>query len=129
MIEAVLELSAMRVAGESHRGRRGGEIIWHGRQLGQVHLERTRYVPPPLRSVHGHIFDPFHECADTFTPRRGRAPCFTHLKSDDVASDKPLVLAAILAGAINLGLTKMAESSPGTTYAKLSWLQARHNPR
>jgi hypothetical protein len=31
-IEAVLELSAMRVAGEPHRGRRGGEIIWHGRQ-------------------------------------------------------------------------------------------------
>ncbi len=29
------------------------------------------------------------------------------------------------ADAINLGLTKMAESCPGTTYAKLSWLQAR----
>ncbi len=28
--------------------------------------------------------------------------------------------------AINLGLTKMAESSPGLTYAKLSWLQAWH---
>ncbi|NMS31688.1 Tn3 family transposase, partial [Vibrio parahaemolyticus] len=28
--------------------------------------------------------------------------------------------------AINLGLTKMAESCPGTTYAKLSWLQAWH---
>ncbi|WP_407244511.1 Tn3 family transposase [Klebsiella pneumoniae] len=26
----------------------------------------------------------------------------------------------------NLGLTKMAESSPGLTYAKLSWLQAWH---
>ncbi len=30
------------------------------------------------------------------------------------------------ADAINLGLTKMAESCPGTTYAKLAWLQARH---
>ncbi|WP_341824578.1 Tn3 family transposase, partial [Escherichia coli] len=28
--------------------------------------------------------------------------------------------------AINLGLTKMAESCPGTTYAKLAWLQAWH---
>ncbi|MFO6485616.1 Tn3 family transposase [Escherichia coli] len=27
---------------------------------------------------------------------------------------------------LNLGLTKMAESSPGLTYAKLSWLQAWH---
>ncbi|HAY2774751.1 TPA: transposase, partial [Escherichia coli] len=32
----------------------------------------------------------------------------------------------ILGDAINLGLTKMAESSPGLTYAKLSWLQAWH---
>ncbi len=35
-------------------------------------------------------------------------------------------LSAILGDAINLGLTKMAESSPGLTYAKLSWLQAWH---
>src|SRR6266436_10142677 len=49
---------------------------------------------------------------------------FTHIKSGDVATDKTLLLAAILADAINLGLTKMAESCPGTTYAKLSWLQA-----
>ena len=47
-------------------------------------------------------------------------------KSGDVASDQTLLLTAILADAINLGLTKMAESCPGTTYAKLSWLQAWH---
>ncbi len=51
---------------------------------------------------------------------------FTHIKSGKTASDKTLVLATILADAINLGLTKMAESCPGTTYAKLSWLQAWH---
>jgi TnpA family transposase len=51
---------------------------------------------------------------------------FTHLKSDEVAKDKTLLLTTILADAINLGLTKMAESCPGTTYAKLSWLQAWH---
>ncbi len=37
-----------------------------------------------------------------------------------------MLLSAILGDAINLGLTKMAESSPGLTYAKLSWLQAWH---
>ena len=37
-----------------------------------------------------------------------------------------VLLSAILGDAINLGLTKMAESSPGLTYAKLSWLQAWH---
>ena len=51
---------------------------------------------------------------------------FTHIKSGEAAGDKTLLLTAILADAINLGLTKMAESCPGTTYAKLSWLQAWH---
>ena len=53
---------------------------------------------------------------------------FTHLKSGDLAKDKNLLLTTILADAINLGLTKMAESCPGTTYAKLAWLQAWHIP-
>ena len=30
------------------------------------------------------------------------------------------------ADAINLGLSKMADSCPGATYAKLTWLQAWH---
>lgn len=51
---------------------------------------------------------------------------FTHLKSGETAKDKTLLLSAILADGINLGLTKMAESCPGATYARLSWLQAWH---
>ncbi len=51
---------------------------------------------------------------------------FTHLKDGAQAKDRTLLLTAILGDAINLGLTKMAESSPGMTYAKLSWLQAWH---
>ncbi len=51
---------------------------------------------------------------------------FTHLKSGEIAKNKSLLLTAILADAINLGLSKMAESCPGTTYARLSWLQAWH---
>ena len=51
---------------------------------------------------------------------------FTHLKSGAPSDDQHLLLTAILADAINLGLSKMAESCPGTTYAKLSWLQAWH---
>ncbi|GHK58144.1 hypothetical protein KPZU09_78800 [Klebsiella pneumoniae] len=50
---------------------------------------------------------------------------FAHLKSGDPAKDKNLLLTTILADAISTGLTKMAESCPGTTYAKLAWLQAR----
>jgi hypothetical protein len=37
---------------------------------------------------------------------------------------RQLLLTTILADAINLGLTKMAEASPDATYAKLAWLQA-----
>ena len=51
---------------------------------------------------------------------------FVHLKSGATVQDKTLLLSAILADAINLGLTKMAESSPGASYSKLSWLQAWH---
>lgn len=51
---------------------------------------------------------------------------FTHLKTGGVAKDKTFLLTTILADGINLGLAKMAESCPGTTYAKLAWLQAWH---
>jgi TnpA family transposase len=51
---------------------------------------------------------------------------FSHLKNGEQAKDQTLLLTAILADAINLGLTKMAQSCPNVTYAKLSWLQAWH---
>jgi hypothetical protein len=51
---------------------------------------------------------------------------FKHLKSGASAEDQHLLLTTILADAINLGLSKMAESCPGVTYAKLTWLQAWH---
>lgn len=51
---------------------------------------------------------------------------FTHLKTGDLAKDKILLMTAVLADGINLGLSKMAESCPGTTYTKLAWLQAWH---
>ena len=51
---------------------------------------------------------------------------FTHLKSGDTAKDRTLLMTTLLADGINLSLTKMAESCPGTTYAKLFWLQAWH---
>ena len=51
---------------------------------------------------------------------------FTHLKTDDTVKDKHLLFTVVLSDGINLGLKKMAESCPGTTYSKLSWLQAWH---
>lgn len=51
---------------------------------------------------------------------------FTHLKNDRPPENKSLLLTAILADAINLGLTNMAEACPGTSYFKLASMQAWH---
>jgi TnpA family transposase len=51
---------------------------------------------------------------------------FLHLKSGETAKNKTLLLTAILADGINLGLNKMANSCPEATYDKLAWLQAWH---
>jgi TnpA family transposase len=51
---------------------------------------------------------------------------FTNLKTGEPPSDPALLLTAVLADGINLGLSKMAEACPAMTYTKLSWLAAWH---
>ncbi|WP_113717962.1 Tn3 family transposase [Arthrobacter dokdonensis] len=51
---------------------------------------------------------------------------FTNLKSGQPSKDKQLLLTAILADGINLGLTKMSESCTGVTYAQLDRHQAAY---
>ena len=51
---------------------------------------------------------------------------FTHLRNDTLAKDRSALLTVILADAINLGLTKMAEACPGSTFNKLDTLRAWH---
>lgn len=51
---------------------------------------------------------------------------FAHLKNGEPPRDSSILLAAVLGDAINLGLGKMAEVSPGMTAAKLAWLVAWH---
>ena len=51
---------------------------------------------------------------------------FTSLKTGQPSKDKPLLLTAILADGINLGLTKMAESCTGVSYARLDRHQASY---
>jgi len=50
-IEAVLLLSGRALAGEKQRGRKGGEVQWHGSQTGQVTLSdrKLRVKRPRLR--------------------------------------------------------------------------------
>jgi hypothetical protein len=51
---------------------------------------------------------------------------FTHLRSGDSVRERSMLLTVILADAINLGLAKMAEACPGTTFYKLDSLRAWH---
>ena len=51
---------------------------------------------------------------------------FTHLKSDRPAADPSLLLAAVLADGINLGVAKMADACPGVTAARLDWTSQWH---
>ena len=50
-IQAVLRLSAERIAGPPHPGRKGGEVGWHGREQGTVCLQerKLRVARPRLR--------------------------------------------------------------------------------
>jgi putative transposase len=54
-IQAVLVLSAMKVAGDKHKGKTGGDIRWHGQQKGVVPLKerKLRVNRPRLRKKGG----------------------------------------------------------------------------
>ena len=56
--------------------------------------------------------------------RTGFLDAFTDLRSGRVHSNPAALLAAILAGATNLGLERMAHASNGVSHAQLSWASA-----
>ena len=51
---------------------------------------------------------------------------FVHLCNCDAATDRTILLTAILADAINLGLNRMADACPGTSLLRLSWIADWH---
>lgn len=58
--------------------------------------------------------------------RTGFSNAFTHLRSGRTADSKLALLTAILADGINLGLTRMADVSPGITMRQLAWAHDWH---
>ena len=67
-IEAVLELSAQEVAGSKSPGKASGEVRWHGRQEGVVHLaeRKLRVNKPRLRhKSDGEVSVPAYEALRT----------------------------------------------------------------
>jgi len=51
---------------------------------------------------------------------------FTHLRNGEVVSDRALLLSAILADGINLGITRVAEACPGISASVLSRIATWH---
>ena len=51
---------------------------------------------------------------------------FTHLRTEVPTKDRSALLTVILADAINLGLTKMVEACPGSTFNQLDTLRSWH---
>ena len=51
---------------------------------------------------------------------------FTHQRTDQPNRDRAALLTVVLADAINLGLTKMAEACPGSSFHRLDTLRAWH---
>ncbi len=47
---------------------------------------------------------------------------FTHIHSGEQVTDKVVLLSALLADGINLGLTRMADAIPGMSFERLAWV-------
>ena len=58
--------------------------------------------------------------------RTGFSNAFTHLRTGRTADNKLALLTAVLADGINLGLTRMADVSPGLTMRQLAWAHDWH---
>lgn len=74
-IEAVLELSAREKAGTKSPGKASGEVRWHGRQEGVVHLaeRKLRVSKPRLRhKTQGEVEVPAYEALKTQGKLAGR---------------------------------------------------------
>lgn len=56
----------------------------------------------------------------------GFSACFTHQRNGRSADDRNVLLAAILADGINLGLTRMAETCRGVSLRQLAWVHDWH---
>lgn len=52
--------------------------------------------------------------------------CFTHLRTGEVARDNRVLMAGVLADGLNLGLTRMAESTRIASLGQLAWTSDWH---
>ena len=113
-----------------------GAKLARGR-LDGVRLENARVRITPYEAVTPPAGERLDRAIDVLMPRiritdllwevnsrTGFLDAFTDLRSGRVHSNRAAILAAVLAGATNLGLERMAHASSGVSHAQLSWAHA-----
>lgn len=105
------------------------------KHLVDVRLENEKFVITPLKNVVPEKVKELTRRVYNLLPRikltelivevdswTGLSRHFTHVRSGDEPREKTALFAAILADAINLGLSRMAEASPGISFERLAWV-------
>ena len=113
-----------------------GAKLARGRLEG-VRLENARLRITPYDAVTPPAGERLDRAIDALMPRiritnllwevnsrTGFLDTFTDLRSGRVHANRAAILAAVLAGATNLGLERMANASSGVSHAQLSWAHA-----
>ncbi|MEQ5306289.1 Tn3 family transposase [Providencia rettgeri] len=116
------EVNAMAIAGDLH----DVDISENGVKVTPLDDSVPSDVSPFADLVYAMLPRPkITEILDEVDGWSGFTHHFTHLKNNHVRpKNKKLLLTTILADGINLGITKMAQSCPGTTKSSLEGIQA-----
>ncbi len=99
---------------------------------GDIKISPLRAVTPPeALGLRDHAYDvlPRVKITDLLQEVErwtGFSDYFTHQRSGRAAEDKAVLLSAILADGINLGLTRMADVCRGVTPRQLAWVHDWH---
>ena len=105
------------------------------KKLVDVRIENEQLIITPLTNAVPKEVDGFSRTVHNLLPRIKLTDLlvevdswtqftkhFTHLHSGEQVSDKVVLLSALLADGINLGLTRMADATQGMSFERLAWV-------
>ncbi|MBN3885157.1 MAG: Tn3 family transposase [Nostoc sp. JL34] len=105
------------------------------KKLVDVRIENEQLIITPLTNAVPKEVDGFSRTVHSLLPRIKLTDLlveveswtqftkhFTHLHSGEQVSDKVVLLSALLADGINLGLTRMADATQGMSFERLAWV-------
>jgi hypothetical protein len=119
-----LDRRLKRFARRLRRGQLDGVTLRDGR----LHVAPVKAATPPEAEAVAATIDAMlppvriTELLHEVSRRTGFSAAFTNLRTGETCDSENALLAAILADATNLGLTRMAAASPGVTRDQLIWI-------